>query len=138
MELLVGVSSIPVTLRGTPREILVQLIEAKKVTTMRKDEGWFLYQPDENWTYTPFAWDERLCPVCESFAGPWNGTQIPAQLPDTNSEHPLQRLANNERYPNTHVTFPYLKGQCRCLLHFDNYLRTLAERLMSEIEVMIL
>lgn len=112
-------------------------MEAKKVTSMRKEEGWMLYQPDENWTYIP-VYDERLCPICESFGGLWNGSSIPARLPDTNNEHPLERLDNNERYPNTHTTFPHLKGQCRCLLHFDDYLRTLAERLMAEIEVMTL
>ena len=105
------------------------------VTSERNGAGWDLWQPDEEWQYIPI-FDERVCPICEGFEGVWNGTQIPFNLPDTDNNHPFQDLANNERYPNVHDTYLELKGKCRCVIRFNDYLRTLADRLMAEIEVL--
>lgn len=123
--------SIQVT--GTPAEILTRLESLKRVTQRRKEEGFRIYQEDEDWTYTPI-YDERLCPVCESFGGEWNGVQVGIEFKDIKSVHPFRQLANDERYPNVHVTYPWLRGDCRCVLRLNDYLFTFNLRLLNEME----
>lgn len=109
---------------------------AKNVTQQRKLEGWRLFQYDEDWQYIPI-YDERLCPICESFGGGINGAQIPVEFSQWKREHPLQPLMKNEVYPNTHASFPTfgLRGTCRCILQWDDYMYVLLNRLFNEIEM---
>ena len=124
----------PFTISGTPNEILVKLESAKEVATRRNEEGWVLFQDDEDWEYIPI-YDENLCYICESFGGQMNGTQIPVNF-DWKREHPLQLLLKNEVYPNTHESHPDfgLKGVCRCVLQWDDYMYVLTNRLFREME----
>ena len=129
-----GVSGIPITITGSLDEVQSKLLAAKTVTSYRKEVGWTLFQIDEDWEYEPI-FDDRLCPVCADFAGQWLGVQIPIKFPDLKrSEHPIFMLMNNEVYPNVHTTYPFLKGDCRCILHWNDYLYILMSRLMNEIE----
>ena len=123
------------TISGTPGEVVKKLVAAKAVTTYRKQAGWTLFNADEEWDYIPIH-DERLCPVCASFEGRWNGLALPIEFMDWRRPlHPYQILANNEVYPNVHTTYPYLRGNCRCVLEWVDYLYTLTNRLMDELEV---
>lgn len=127
----------PITVQGTPEEIFRKLTAAKAVTTFRNQAGWPMFQFDEEYTYIPVH-DDRLCPVCAAFAGMWNGAQIPVEFPDWRRPfHPFRVLINNEVYPNVHTTYPFLKGDCRCVLNWDDYLYVLTNRLMTELEAVI-
>jgi len=128
-----GEGGIPVTIFGNAQELVKQLLDTKDIVRRRKEGGWRIYEPDEEWVYIVVN-DEHLCPVCASFGGKWDGSEIPVSFPDVKNTHPIRDMEVNERYPDVHTTFPYLRGQCRCLLHFVDYLYTLLERLMIEIE----
>jgi len=123
-----------ITITGTPDQILAKLEAIREVTRTRKAEGFQLFQPDEEWTYIPIH-DERLCPICASFQGPWNGVQVGIEFTDISNQHPFRSLGNNERYPNVHTTYPWLKGQCRCVLHLNDYLFIFNNRLINDIRV---
>ena len=129
---------LPISISGTPTEILEKLESAKIITERRKTEGWRLFQEDEDWEYIPI-YDERLCPICESFGGRMNGAQIPVEFNLWKREHPRQPLEKNEVYPNTHESFPTfgLRGVCRCLLQWVDYLFVLTRRLFNEIELAV-
>jgi len=127
---------LPISISGTPQEILSKLEAAKEVTQRRKTDGWRLFQSDEEWEYIP-VWDNRLCPVCESFSGRWVGAQIPVEF-----SH-YKRWEKNHVKPGTHIDYPHLKpanapdayGGCRCNLFWPDYLFILSNRLFSELEL---
>ena len=122
-------------MRGTVEEIYDKLLAVKSVINMRRNEGWRFFQDDEDWDYQPI-YDERLCPICESFGGRMSGPQIPTEFSHWRREHPLWALEKNEVYPNTHESYPSfdLQGQCRCTLHWSDYMYVLTNRLWMEME----
>lgn len=128
---MVGGGSVSVTISGTAQEVLAKLQAVKEITRNRNEEGFRIYQPDEDWTYIPI-YDERLCPVCEGFGGRWNGAQVGVEFTDIENIHPFRSLMINERYPNTHTTYPWLKGDCRCLLQLNDYMFIFHNRLVNE------
>lgn len=131
-----GVST-QVVISGTLDEVYRKLLAAKVVTTHRKYSGWVLFHPDEQWIYQSEN-DDRVCPWCLSyesyFGSGLSGVIVPSEFPQWRREHPHKAILNNEIYPNTHeLDRVPAKGICRCVLHFVDYLTTLAERLMTEI-----
>jgi len=120
---------------GTPQEILTQLEAVKVVADMRNEDGWRLFQSDEEWNYETEK-DERVCPVCLSFAGQWVGDQIPVEFNQWKRHHPLRYLEKNEVYPNTHEGsgYDFLWGLRRCVLEWIDYFFTLTRRLWREFE----
>jgi len=120
---------------GTPQEILTGLEAIKTVTSQRKNEGWELFQSDEEWRYEAQQ-DERTCDICASFVGRWIGLQVPVEFSD------YKTWGKAHVKPGVHITYPFLKwstapdsyGGCRCNLYWDDYLYVLTERLWREME----
>jgi hypothetical protein len=123
----------PIVIRGTANEVYDALSRAYNVTQYRKHEGWELFQIDEEWVYETEK-DDKVCPTCLSFQHEWNGTALPIEFSSwTRPSHPFKVLSINEIYPDTHTTHPPMKGTCRCVVSWPNYLNTLSYRLMEEI-----
>ena len=128
----------PVVLSGSLDEVYRKLLAAKAVTSYRKVDGWKLFQSDETWTYET-QHDAKVCPVCQSFESYFgsglSGIVIPLVLPEWHRTHPIVDLPNNAIYPNVHEMpeYSWLRGICRCIAYFNDYLFVLAERLMREI-----
>ena len=135
--LLGGGSVMPeITIRGKPQQILQDLLVMNIIASTRSNEGWELFQVDEEWEYIP-VWDIDLCPVCESYAGPWTGDQVPIEFHQWKRQHPLRTLMKNEVYPNTHesVGASFLYGTCRCVLEWADFFFTCLMRLHNELEM---
>lgn len=122
-----------ITITGTPQEVLTKLEAVRDICNKRNDEGWKLFQRDEEWEYIPI-YDERLCSICASFAGRWVGERIPVEFNQWRRYHPLRTLLKNEVYPNTHELYNFLHGICRCVLRWADYFYILTERLWREFE----
>jgi hypothetical protein len=115
--------------------ILLQMLETMKVvTSTRKNDGWELFQDDEEWDYEVVG-DFRTCYVCNRFAGPWVGSQIPVVFGH------YMRWGQNHVKPGTHADYPELKPSndpdaylgCRCNLFWLDYMDVLLMRLDREL-----
>ena len=100
----------------------------------RKYNGWLPFQADETWTYHAIK-DIRLCPICEEYdeIGEFNGLDFPINWPDNIPLDPSDIL-KRQRWAETHITNPWLKGQCRCTIRWEYPVQTLTERLHQEVE----
>lgn len=124
-----------IRLGGTPDNVLASMMIVKATIQRRKDEGWQLFQDDEEWNYRTQS-DERVCNVCRGYAGRWIGSQIPVEFPD----YKVWDKAHVK--PGTHIYFPHLKwanapdayGGCRCNLYWADFLYTLLIRLDQELK----
>ncbi len=123
---------------GTPHEVLKALQIAKTITSMRKTEGWNLFQSDEFWSYET-RMDARVCLVCNSFQGIFPGEEIPTEFPDR------KVWGTAHVKPGVHITYPYLKwsdapdayGGCRCNIYWPDYINVLIMRLDDELRASI-
>ena len=115
--------------------ILLQALEAmKNVTETRKNEGWPLFQDDEEWRYEAVS-DYRTCYVCAGWEGDVRGPEIPVEFNN------YARWGKNHIKPGTHIGHPELidanspdaYGGCRCNLYWDDYLYVLLMRLDTEL-----
>lgn len=115
--------------------MISKLEAAKAVTSRRKDEGWELFQSDEDWEYETRS-DGRTCKTCLSFAGRTSGIQIPVLFGH------YKTWGKAHVKPGTHADYPRLKWAddpdayfgCRCNLYWYDYMFVLANRLFQEIE----
>jgi len=114
---------------GGLEAILFKLMSIKGLIEMRKAIGWELFQEDENWIYTTQE-DERVCLTCEEFGlnRVYGGIDVPIEFPDKIILEPTHV------YPNIHITYPSLKGDCRCDLRWLDYMYALIERLGREMQ----
>jgi len=124
----------PIIVSGTFNELLLKMEVIKGVTTRRKDEGWILFQLDEEWKYETRP-DERVCDICRSFAGDMNGVKIPVEFSE------WKRWGKNQVKPGTHIYYdrkwsydPDSYGGCRCNLFWYDYMFVLTNRLFKEFE----
>ena len=120
-----------INVTGDIHSILIALEGASEQVKMRKARGWQMFQHDEAWRYIPIN-DERLCWICEGFAGDWRGNEIRTEFEHRRMTHPLYPLDKNEAYPNTHESYKQLRGECRCRLVWQDYMFTLLMRLDGE------
>ena len=116
---------------GTLENLLLVMGSVKRTTTTRKNNGWPLFQPDEEWEYrtSPFS---NVCPKCTEF-----GSQNPFSGPIVGSAFPDKRRLGDESmgffHPEVHITYPRFRGQCRCRIEFGNIGETLVNRLDVEL-----
>ena len=124
-------------------EILVfgNILEVRKeiktllaITTHRKYNGWPAYQEDEEWSYHAFP-DDRVCPVCKEYhyITTFSGPDISHNFPDNFPLDPSDTM-KRQRAAEVHVTNPDLRGDCRCIIRWQDPVNTLAERLHREME----
>jgi len=101
------------------------------IVTFRKDDGWELFKSDETWTYfTAQDEPERTCPICLGLAQnfDYSGDEL-------KRDFPAREITESTRIrPNVHEDpqYHFLKGRCRCIMEFQDYIQTLTERLADE------
>jgi len=123
----------PIVIKGTLEEINEKLFAMSQIVQQRKVGGWQLFQSDESWDYTTQP-DEKVCPVCQSLKGQFNGTEVPVKF------QLWEREDQNVVYPNTHESLPeaaYVRGRCRCSLAWNDYLFVLLNRLFEEMSEVV-
>jgi hypothetical protein len=111
-----------------------KLLTVSAIIKMRKYSGWHPFQDDESWVYHAI-FDHRICPVCEEYGNIQNftGPDFPINWPDNRAIDPSDGL-KRQRWAETHITNPELRGQCRCVLQWESPAQTLTERLHQEIK----
>ena len=125
----------PLTISGTAEELLRKMEAIKEVCIRRNNDGWDLFQDDEEWEYV-VRQDGRTCNVCLSFAGKTVGSQIPVLFGH------YKTWGKAHVKPGTHADYPYLKWAndpdaymgCRCNLYWYDYMYVLMKRLWQEFE----
>jgi hypothetical protein len=123
-----------ITVSGHISNIREKLLLISATVKLRKYNGWFPFQEDELWTYHAIQ-DVRLCPVCQEYdaISEFTGPDFPVNWPDNrvvDSSDTLKR----QRWAETHITNPWLRGQCRCVIRWENPVQALTERLNRELE----
>ena len=124
----------PINLSGTFIEIKENLLKISSVVKFRKYGGWAAHQEDEDWIYHAI-FDQRICLVCEGYGGISNfiGLDFQINWPDNRVIEPGDTL-KRQRWAETHITNPELRGQCRCVLVWQHPVQTLRDRLQREME----
>lgn len=120
-----------INVTGDIRSILLALEGASEQVKMRKVRGWEMFQSDEEWRYEPRN-DWKTCYICRDMPKNWRGNEIRTEFEHRKMTHPLYPLEKNEAYPNTHESYKWLKGICRCRLIWLDYMFTLLMRLDGE------
>jgi len=121
------------TLYGNLYAIQEQLLRIKTVTDYFNLHGFALLQPDEEWHYFHRD-DTRVCPTCLDFGFEFTfrGDEIPTRFP----HHEFETWYIIK--PKVHVTYPDLKGKCRCHLTLQNPLEVFERRLHdAKLDVLI-
>lgn len=123
------------TIMGTPQEILSRLEAVNEVANRRKNDGWPLFQQDEEWTYETQE-DSRVCDVCLGFAGRFFGVDILSLFGAYKTWGKAHvKPGTHITYPRTWSTAPDAYGGCRCNLYWHDYFYVLTERLWREMEM---
>ena len=121
---------------GSIESVKGQLMRIAALVRGRKNDGWAAFLEDEVWDYFTEQ-DERVCPVCEGFAGEIKGDMIPDLFPDQRTANIADSMHRSRR-PHVHESanlYPDLMGDCRCHMIWRDGFMTLVNRLAREMEL---
>lgn len=128
-----GVQSLSeeIDITGTLQSLLSGMERLAAIVRQRKNDGWSLFRSDETWKYfTAQDEPELTCDDCLRLARneDYTGDEVRTDFPAREIVEPITVRPNVHEDPQ----YYYLRGRCRCVMIFQDYIQTLTERLADE------